>query len=71
MSPGRGCGRLSRSRRDAPVQLANPTLLHLFSPKVLARPDDWQESTIEVKLIAAEVMKPGSAVVQAPISKSG
>jgi hypothetical protein len=34
----------ARSRRDAPAQLANPTVLHLFSPQVLARPADWQES---------------------------
>jgi hypothetical protein len=34
----------ARSRRDAPAQLANPILLHLFSPQVLARPADWQES---------------------------
>ena len=34
----------ARSRRDAPAQLANPTVLHLFSPRVLARPADWQES---------------------------
>ncbi len=71
ISPGRGYGRLSRSRRDAPAQLANPTVLHLFSPKVFARPDNWQVSATGVKLIAAEVMKLGSAVVQAPISKSG
>jgi len=34
----------ARSRRDAPAQLANPAVLHLFSPRVLARPADWQES---------------------------
>jgi sterol 3beta-glucosyltransferase len=28
----------------AAAQLANPTVLHLFSPQVLARPADWQES---------------------------
>ena len=34
----------ARSRRDAPAQLANPAVLHLFSHRVLARPADWQES---------------------------
>jgi UDP:flavonoid glycosyltransferase YjiC (YdhE family) len=34
----------ARSRRDAPAQLANPAVLHLFSPRVLARPADWQAS---------------------------
>jgi hypothetical protein len=45
-------------------------VLHQFSPKVFARPDDWQGSAIQVKLIAAGTMGLGSAVVQAPISKS-
>lgn len=34
----------ARSRRDAPTQLANSAVLHLFSPQILARPADWQES---------------------------
>ncbi len=32
------------SRRDAPANLADPTVLHLFSPLVLPRPADWKQS---------------------------
>jgi sterol 3beta-glucosyltransferase len=30
------------SRRDPPAQLADPAVLHLFSPQVLPRPADWR-----------------------------
>jgi hypothetical protein len=40
----RRCPGAARNRRAAPAQLASPAVLHLFSPQVLARPADWQES---------------------------
>lgn len=53
----------ARSRKDAPAQLAKPTVLHLFSPRVLARPADWQESAsvagycfLELRSAAGEIL---------------
>ena len=34
----------AQSRRTPPDQLANPAVLHLISPQVLPRPEDWQAS---------------------------
>jgi len=34
----------AQSRRRPPAQLANPAVLHLISPQVLPRPEDWKAS---------------------------
>jgi sterol 3beta-glucosyltransferase len=34
----------AQSRRTPPAQLANPPVLHLISPQVLPRPEDWKAS---------------------------
>jgi sterol 3beta-glucosyltransferase len=34
----------AQSRRTPPAQLANPAVLHLISPQVLPRPEDWKAS---------------------------
>lgn len=34
----------AQSRRTPPAHLANPAVLHLISPQVLPRPEDWKAS---------------------------